>query len=224
MPSIDEDPSEEDDEEGDEELFEVDARQSPAQQALEEVDDIISGLMRISMALRNPARNDQVRYADTALTKLFEPRDIEHVRMKYPHLPHYLAQRLGKSISQHRQYFKYRREHNEKLAQGIDDLKPDDDETRQSTVATALVKPGIQPGSFHEDSDNGSIGTATSYAPSESSETLLRPPPRPEKATDGLPFECNICFHIVNAPNERLWRQHVYEDLPPYTCMHEVCR
>ncbi|SMY24007.1 unnamed protein product [Zymoseptoria tritici ST99CH_1A5] len=224
LPSIDEDPSEEDDEEGDEELFEVDARQSPAQQALEEVDDIISGLMRISMALRNPARNDQVRYADTALTKLFEPRDIEHVRMKYPHLPHYLAQRLGKSISQHRQYFKYRREHNEKLAQGIDDLKPDDDETRQSTVATALVKPGIQPGSFHEDSDNGSIGTATSYAPSESSETLLRPPPRPEKATDGLPFECNICFHIVNAPNERLWRQHVYEDLPPYTCMHEDCQ
>ncbi|KJY02193.1 hypothetical protein TI39_contig81g00001, partial [Zymoseptoria brevis] len=225
---LDEDLSEEcdgeRDEEGDEELFGIDARQPPAQQALEEVDDIISGLMRISMALRNPARNDQVRYADTALAKLFQPRDIEHVRIKYPNLPQSLAQRLGKSVSQHRQYFTYRREHNEKPTHGIDDPGPDDDETRQSTVATTLFKPGIQLGSLHEDSDDGSIGTATSYAPSESSDALLRPPPRPAEAMDELPFECYICYHIVTAPNERLWRQHVYEDLPPYTCMHEDCQ
>lgn len=76
---------------------------------------------------------------------------------------------------------------------------------------------------FNEDSDAESVGTATSYAPSQTGDSALRPPSRPPTAADDLPFECTICYHIVNAPNERLWRQHVYEDLPPYVCVYEVC-
>lgn len=112
-------------------------------QVLEEIGEIISCLMRISMALRNPARNDQIRYAETALAKLFEPRDIEHVRMKFPLTSDRLAQRLGKSISRHRQYFKYRKDHHEKLAHGID-MEEEHDVEKQSTAATSLFRPEHQ--------------------------------------------------------------------------------
>lgn len=110
-------------------------------QALEELSEIISCLMRISMALRNPARNDQVRYAETALAKLFEPRDIEHVRMKFPSATDHITQRVGKSISRHRQYFKYRKEHHEKLSHGIDGEEDEEEKEKQSTAATSLFRP-----------------------------------------------------------------------------------
>lgn len=127
-------------EEDDRSLFEMGDAEPRDMQALEEVAEIISCLMRISMALRNPARNDQIRYAETALSKLFEPRDIEHVRMKFPTTSDRLAQRLGKSISRHRQYSKYRKEHHEKLSYGID-MEEEHEGEKQSTAATSLFHP-----------------------------------------------------------------------------------
>jgi len=41
-------------------------------------------------------------------------------------------------------------------------------------------------------------------------------------ATDDMPFECPLCYHIVMASDERSWREHVHEDLLPYVCLHEV--
>lgn len=116
-------------------------------EALEEIGEVITCLMRISTALRNPARTDQIRNAKTTLAKLFEPRDIEHVRMKFPLVSDQLVERLGKSISRHRQYFQYRKEHHEKLAHGIDnDIEMDvgDGTEKQSTAATSLFRPEQQ--------------------------------------------------------------------------------
>jgi hypothetical protein len=128
--------------EQDEALFDVEACQSPALQALGEAQEIISCLMRISMALRNPARNDQVRYAATTsqVAQSYWAADTAHVRDKFPKLADTLAERLGMSISLHRQYLKYREEHNDKMVQGIDDQHPYD-ETMQSTVGTTPYQP-----------------------------------------------------------------------------------
>lgn len=130
--------------EDDHNLFEMEGYGPHDSQMLDEIGEIISCLMRISMALRNPARNDQVRYAETGLAKLFEPRDIEHVRMKFPSTTDRLAQRLGKSISRHRQYFKYRKEHHEKLAHGLDETDDAGEQDRQSTAATSLFQQAQQ--------------------------------------------------------------------------------
>lgn len=222
-----------DDDEDDEDSFLFDqddlddfSTQPPVPRIIQDVNEITTCLLRISMSLRNPARNDQIRYAETVNTKHFEPHDIDHVRMKFREAPNALTTRLGKAVSRHRQYFKYREEHHLKLAEGIDG---DDDHftinARPSTKATSLYIPPqpSEPKMVIPDSDTESVGTATSYAPTVSGDSALKPPPRPETVEEGEPFECPLCYYIITAPDERSWRQHVYEDLPPYVCTDQNC-
>lgn len=198
---------------------------APYSQLFTEVNEIITCLLQISMSLRNPARSDQIRYADVVSTKHFEPKDIEHVRMKFPGAADSVVTRLGKAASRHRQYFKYREEHHQKLAEGILD---DDDKTVYERASTVATSPAQQPSIVaarptFEDSDTESIVTATSYAETQSGDSGLRPPPMPEAAEHG-PFECPLCYYIITIADERSWRQHVYEDFPPFVCTNTDCK
>lgn len=177
---------------------------SPIEQALDKLHEVITCLLRLSMALRNPARHDQMKRGATSTAKFYEPKDIEHVTTKYPAAPQHLAHRLGKTISRHRQYFKYRVEHHEKLREGLGE---DEGEERPSTVATSIRNTDhAQINSKTMDLDTESMGTATSYAPTMSVETSLRPPPWPEAGQEGEPFECPICYSLIVAQSERSWR------------------
>jgi hypothetical protein len=40
-------------------------------------------------------------------TSVFESHDVQHVSAKFPHIPSYLALRLGKAITKRRHYLKY---------------------------------------------------------------------------------------------------------------------
>jgi hypothetical protein len=134
--------------------------------------------------------------------------------------------RLGKSISKRRQYLKYREEHHERLAAGLDsleDFREDVTLANPNTVATSLPLPEERLSSHQVDrSDSESILTDLSYTLTQFGDCDLKPPPRPSAAAHDEPFECKICFHIIIANDERQWRQHVYEDLLPYLCVYEV--
>jgi hypothetical protein len=181
---------------------------SALDRTIEEIHEVINCLLRFSMALRNPARHDQLKRSGAISTAHFEPYDIDHVRHKFPLSAFFLHQRLGKAISRHRQYFKYRSEHRAKLARGMDDF--DDDATFHltSTVATSLYQTDALNHNLRDDMDDdtASMYTATSFAPTTIGEGTLRPPPLPEKGYDKEPFECPICFSIVSVENERSWR------------------
>ncbi|KAK3644383.1 hypothetical protein LTR56_009635 [Elasticomyces elasticus] len=195
------------------------------QRLLEDIHDVVNCLMRFSMTLRNPARHDHMRYSATSNAHHYEPFDREHVRSKYPEAPDYLVERLGKSISRHRLYFDYREQHHAKLAEGLEHRVNQGEGTvheQASTIATSVHKDVERTPRVH-DSDDESVYTATSFASSASGQRTLRPPPLPAEGENGDPFECKICFTMVIADNERAWRQHVYEDLPPYVCMQESC-
>ncbi|KAK5708837.1 hypothetical protein LTR17_020324 [Elasticomyces elasticus] len=195
------------------------------QRLLEDIHDVVNCLMRFSMTLRNPARHDHMRYSATSNAHHYEPFDREHVRSKYPEAPDYLVDRLGKSISRHRLYFDYREQHHAKLAEGLEHRVDQGEGTvheQASTIATSVHK-DIERAPRVHDSDDDSVYTATSFASSASGQRTLRPPPLPAEGENGDPFECKICFTMVIADNERAWRQHVYEDLPPYVCMQESC-
>ncbi|KAK4899643.1 hypothetical protein LTR27_002909 [Elasticomyces elasticus] len=195
------------------------------QRLLEDIHDVVNCLMRFSMTLRNPARHDHMRYSATSNAHHYEPFDREHVRSKYPEAPDYLVDRLGKSISRHRLYFDYREQHHAKLAEGLEHRVDQGEGTvheQASTIATSVHKDVERTPRVH-DSDDESVYTATSFASSASGQRTLRPPPLPAEGMSGDPFECKICFTMVIADNERAWRQHVYEDLPPYVCMLESC-
>lgn len=202
-----------------------DADEGPFTQIMEELHEVVTCLLRFAMTLRNPARHDQMKRGATSIAKFFMANDIEHVRHKYPSAPEFFTRRLGRVISTHRQYFKYRLEHHEKLAEGIDD--DDEEAERQSTVATSLFQDSqtADPGAVSDDidTDTDTLYTATSYAQSLTGESTLAPPPWPEAGQSGEPFECPICYGVITADSERSWKQHVFEDLPPYVCTYEAC-
>ena len=194
-------------------------------QALSEVHDVITCLLRFSMTLRAPSRDDQRRDDPGGVAEAFVAHDTDHVRAKFPEAPDYLTRRLGKTLSKHRQYFRYRREHQKKLHEGLDG---GDEGTWEmpSTVATTLPNPTSSlhdPAGLTTESETESAYTATSYAGTSTGDAALRVPPWPLSAQSGSPFECPICFGIIVADSDIAWRQHVFEDLPPYVCLSETC-
>lgn len=213
-----------DDDGNDAELFGLGGEETSAralfEQALEEAHDVITCLLRFSMTLRNPARHDQLKQAAATTAKHFEPHDINHVREKYPEAADFLHRRLGKAISKHRQYFKYREEHHIKLAEGLSD-KPVIDDERPSTIATSLVnsaKVTVPAAAIELAEETESVCTATSFAPTTTGDAALRPPPLPEKGQNGDPFECPLCYRIVVAEDQRSWRYDSARN-----CMESIC-
>jgi hypothetical protein len=196
--------------------------ETPVRRALGEIHDVITCLLRFSMTLRSPSRDDQRRDDPRGVAEAFVPHDTEHVRAKFPKAPEYLVRRLGRTLSKHRQYFRYRREHHQKLHDGLDEGDPNVLEL-PSTVATSLPNDTSNVQNPGTDSETESAYTATSYAGTSTSNATLHVPPWPDNAQAGWPFECPICFGIIVAESEISWRRHVFEDLPPYICLSETC-
>ena len=159
------------DDEDDAALFGVTEEDSPhrdpATRVVEEIREVNLCLLRFSMTLRNPARHDQMKESASTSTHHFERFDIDHVRDKFPSAETYLHERLGKGISKHRQYFKYREDHHSKLAEGLDDEEVKHE--RPSTIATSLNVPAPEaPTPQGDELETESLYTATSYAPTVS--------------------------------------------------------
>jgi hypothetical protein len=211
------------------EMFELSDEESvedetPTQQAVTKIHDVITCLLRLSIALRNPARNNQRRY-DPDITKAFVAHYTDHVRAKFPAAPEYLVDRLGKSMAKHRQYLRYRKSHSEKLR---DELIEDDMDAweRPSTVATSVFVADTPQGphlSLELGTETESVYTATSYEGSSMEDTNLQIPQWPTDAQEGSPFECPLCFGILEIETEIAWRHHVFEDIPPYVCTSGTC-
>jgi hypothetical protein len=196
--------------------------------------EINSCLMRLSLAIRNPAPHDQFKESSQIDVTHYETFDIDHVRGKFPRASEYLVQRLGKAISRRRQYLRYREEHRKKLEQG---LKPQPimsevlnmqqttttvtapSEKIQSTVASSIplaIKASASTVNLDEEDLYEDTLSQTSYASSNNESSRLRPPPLPEEGQDGDPFECPLCFRFTSVRQATAWHKHVYRDLQPY--------
>lgn len=218
--------------------------ESELQQIFASIVDSTTRLLRLSIAIRNPAPHDRFLRAKATTTKHNEPWDIQHARDKFPQADPELAERLGKALSQRRQYFKYRESHHGRLAHGIGQIGKDeksgeigdDDhktETRTvfSTIASSLPShlrspfhghPEKEPAVLDEDETSEAGVSQTSFATSNTTPDKLRIPKLPKEAANG-PFECQFCYMIISAPNSRAWKRHVYADLQPYICLWKDC-
>ncbi|KAF2867799.1 hypothetical protein BDV95DRAFT_502175, partial [Massariosphaeria phaeospora] len=226
---------------GDDDLFDKDSGTTELQQLASNIAEIITCLMRLSMAIRNPAPHDQFKESAQIDTSHYEHYDIEHVRDKFPNAEDYLVIKLGKAISRRRQYLRYRDEHRKRLEQGLELVEQ---QTRaaptvtfaptlsapsqwiQSTVASSIPEV-VKANSSAVDLDNNDYYedtlSQTSYASSTNDSTKLRPPPLPELGLDGDPFECPLCFRFTSVRHVSAWHKHVYRDLQPYVCSFEEC-
>ncbi|KAJ5782233.1 hypothetical protein N7457_004007 [Penicillium paradoxum] len=186
--------------------------------------DTINILFQNSMSIRRPAQHDRLVGVKRSDTAVFEPFDRQHVENKYPHLDSIIIDRLGLAISQRRATLRYRERHHFKLAQGLDQVINDRDDSQSAmlseTVATEFVEKPVE-----DYFDMQSIASQTSY-----SRTLIGGgsgpiiPPAPKDSLNGDPFECPYCFILIIIENKHSWARHVLHDLMPYVCVFNDCR
>ncbi|KAK5690322.1 hypothetical protein LTR17_025969 [Elasticomyces elasticus] len=188
------------------------------QQLLEDVHDVVDCLMRVLPTLRNPAGLDHMRYFATS-GPLHHTADVEYVQARHPEAPEYLVQRIGKLLTRHRLYFRYRELHNTELTDDVSTGKDPRGDLRQgqATNTAKFAYEDIHNEPQVYEADDGSWNTATSNT------GVVRPVPMPVGGISGEPFECPLCFTRVIASDELVWRAHVYEDMPPYVCTQELC-
>ena len=102
--------------------------------------ETITSLFKLSILIRNSSSRDRYAKALAAASKgpFNNQFDVDHVGNKFPHLYRdemtWLRTRLGKAITQRRQYLRYCREHHDKMA-----VVP---ETR--SVAASLPEPKVE--------------------------------------------------------------------------------
>ncbi|KAH6883903.1 hypothetical protein B0T10DRAFT_494006 [Thelonectria olida] len=189
------------------------------------VPDVVNCLVRLSVAIRNPAPHDRFATSVPIDASHYEPFDIQHVQTKFGEIDAFLAERLGKAISRRRQYFKYRESHHLKLSHGLDLREQKDTE---STVASSI--PGHAKAAYFnplfpaidEDALSDSGVTQTSFASSSADTERIRIPPLPKDA-GSEPFECPFCYIMITATSTISWKRHVFADLRPYVCLSEEC-
>lgn len=190
---------------------------SELSQVARDIEDIVSCLLRLSTALRNPAPHDRFVAAHDTDTTSFEPWDTMHVRSKFSGVSDDLADRLGKAISDRRKYFNYRQSHHAKLSHGLQPEGLDGEgegeklEDAESTLASSLPThirsklATVSLANIDEDELSDAGFSQTSFASSNADATKLCVPPLPEEAGKG-PFECPLCFHMISASTTVAWR------------------
>ncbi|KAK1778246.1 hypothetical protein QBC45DRAFT_467716 [Copromyces sp. CBS 386.78] len=158
-----------------------------------------------------------------------EAFDTSHVREKFSGLADELVNRLGRALSKRRQYFMYREEHFNRLAEGLTTGVESEDpnlEEQATTVASSVprhleaqIKSMSDPqdlyAASYDDINSISEISTTSYAASEANPDQPRVPPMPKEHANG-PFKCPFCHSIELAKNRHDWKKHVFRDLQPY--------
>jgi ankyrin repeat protein len=212
--------------------------------------DTITGLFRLSIIIRKASPRDRFAKALAAQQEPFDDRfDIDHVSHKFPMLnikeKEWLKERVGKAITQRRQYLRYARDHRDKLAREPKDLwQPKDigprttplpalsqasktyltrpTSTLAPTVASTLLPERIA----IEEEDSQDNQSRTSYAVSlgeDDDKSHLRLPSLAEVSKDATTFECPLCWTVQDIQRDSIWRKHVFGDLRPYICTFEEC-
>ncbi|KAK3946882.1 hypothetical protein QBC32DRAFT_387273, partial [Pseudoneurospora amorphoporcata] len=209
-------------------------------QALGRIGHAVDCLLRLSATIRHPAPHDRFKFrAGAELIEAFQPLDKDHIRQKFVQLDEPLVDRLATSMAMRRHYFKYREEHANRIARGLEEVEQGlkCDASEYTTTQTAISSlPGhlkdnkaiststetSATACADEFSDFDDMRSQTSYAPTEANSSELRVPRIPPEYVDG-PFKCPYCHMIIAIETRHEWKKHVFRDLQPYTCLAKTC-
>jgi hypothetical protein len=191
---------------------------SELRQLLRSAHEKISLLSRLSMAIRNPAPEDQ--YIGLVDVKNLVSRDIDYVVRNFPRISPGLADNMGNAISRRRQSFAAHKSRHAKLSRGVELWEQVDDERDTQTehqpyttaVASSLPEHITRNANSTYDqileADMGSDTSQTLYDTSLSRHNNMHPiiPRWPQKARTGKPIECPLCFMVVSVASRDSWR------------------
>ncbi|KAK3493374.1 hypothetical protein B0T13DRAFT_50138 [Neurospora crassa] len=211
---------------------------SELDQALGRVSNTINNLLRLSATIRNPAPHDHFKSKAVDLIRAYEPRYKDHIKHRFANLGEVLVDRLAKSMTRRREYFRYREEHVTRLAAGMDKIEAGEDhdeaQSERRTISTAIsslpdhlkdhavVATGGD--DFEKLDDVRSLASqATTYAATEAESGELRVPETPVEFQKGEAAKCPFCHVFVSIPTRYDWKKHVFRDLQPYNCLENDC-
>ncbi|KAK2733554.1 regulator of conidiation-1 [Colletotrichum kahawae] len=214
------------------------SRGSEIQMLVSAIKVSIDSLFRASVFIRKFKPSDRRQRATRS--KAFDSRaDVMYVGERYPMLRtknESLIPKLGEANARRRQYFKYRRDHREKLASNADD---DANKTFQQAELKAgqmgpitenTIKSGTTKASLFEKSEATEFLASTAEAKQkqdmlnmednfsavslantiiESSEGELQFPPLPSEGEANESFECPYCLEIIqlkSSNKQSQWR------------------
>ena len=200
------------------------------------IQSAISSLFKASIFIRNQTPRD--KYIRSINTDPFDSRPDEmHILERYPKLADmkpFLPQRLAKANARRRQFFKYRRDHRNRLATDTAntlgraaDAKPQDQvvsrpptvkewrvtashaqpSTLRDTEATPFVENSRKNGQTSMAEVAVSVTSFASFVRETDGNDVF--PSAPAEANSGIPFECPYCFHIqiyTGSDSEVQWR------------------
>ncbi|KAJ4378852.1 hypothetical protein N0V86_005726 [Didymella sp. IMI 355093] len=153
-------------------------RETELKQLYAKIVSDITTLMRLAMAIREPALDSEGR---TMSKSYYQQRDEKHVQEKFPNMPiGYLTERLGRAITSRRQYIADREAHQQKLSERIELLGLQDLGTEHGTSSTEATK--MQEPGAHDLVPGGEDDTLSQTSYATSVNATIRAPRLPKIA------------------------------------------
>lgn len=147
---------------------------SEIQELFQSIPETIASMFKLSILIRNSSSRDRYAKALAAASKApFDDHfDIDHVGNKFPLLygddKAWLRKRLGKAITQKRQYLHYCRAHHEKLSKITEERNAIESTSKPETASTFLAVQGKQP-VLHDDTQTVISRPTSTLAPTTAS-------------------------------------------------------
>jgi hypothetical protein len=91
--------------------------------AVSDITNIITCLYKLSTTLRNPAPRDRIQKSAAIGVSHYEHFDVQHAAQKFPGIPQYLSQRMGRANTKRRQLLRYYQKHHDKMSRYVDHPK-----------------------------------------------------------------------------------------------------
>jgi hypothetical protein len=213
------------------------------------VGQCITRLFRVSRLIQKAATTDKfsralLKYQNQSHERYNEQFDLAHVDHKFPKLAQkgnaWLKRRLGRAITERRQFLSYAKDHHDELNLSLPALQSQQDAKQltapsessiQHTKATSLNASGLTYDVLSKaiestpEDDAGSYTTVTRSADMGEGQSLLDRIPRLQDLSSGntAGFECPFCYRLVYFSREKSWRKHVFADLRCYVCTFQGC-
>lgn len=209
---------------------------SEIQELISAIQTGIDALFKASIFIRKFATTD--KHTRAAKTKPFDNRaDVLYVKDRYPSVTRKnpaLAARLGEANARRRQYFKYRRDHSERLSTvtaevGLTSIlkQQPGGNIPKAGPAKSILTADTKPSLFAETKATTFIADAAAqaemleiYEPTpavsvvsfatsvaETSDEKLPFPPAPAEAETGSPFLCPYCLTVLHLKRQGLEHQ-----------------
>jgi hypothetical protein len=174
---------------------------------------IISSLLKLAIAVRNPAPFDRYIKSRDIDMSYYKTHDLAYVEEMFPGIGGYLKERMAEATLQRRRFLEYSARHHYKLARGSSPEELEDGDIDSVSLYTATNASSLPPPLLHEFStieipyDNrSSISSLTSYASSGMGTRPKVPPPPSDADLGGDPFECPYCHLLISPQDTYNWK------------------